>query len=890
MLRPSLFAAVTLSGLLTACGQSQPGEASAAERIARDFAVTQEVLTNFQGVDRELRAQCKRMGGSGAICSSYRISLINQGSAIGPQERDWTLYFHNIRRNLALLNTDAFELQHVTGDLHRLVPSERFAGIPAGATLELELLVENWMQFESDMMPRLFVVDAEGRALVIESTDSDSLEGLVLPINHHDPDNWKRTADDANVLATAASRYLSHTASGAQTEDWRGRIIPRPLSAQVGESAPVALASGIAVDAGPLASASLEAFVQRLQQLQLAQSGPGAYAVQVEIDSESFAEPVSGSYRLEAGEKGARVLGYDQAGAFYGLQSLLGLVDAKNRSLIPALVEDAPRFPHRGLFLDVGRNFHSKQVVLKLLEQMAAYKLNRFHFHLSDDEGWRLEIPGLPELTEVGGKRCFDLEERSCLLPQLGSGPNSDNYGSGFYSVDDYIEIVRFAAARHIEVIPEFDTPAHARAAVVAMEARYHNLKAESEERASEYRLIDPEDDSQFLSVQFYNDSYLNPCIESSYRFADKLIREVQVMHQAAGAPLQSWHFGGDEAVNILASGAYEDAPGTDPEKGDIPAEARQQPWSGSPQCAKLIAEGAVESIDQLGDYYAKRISRLLADASIGTMAAWYDGVKHIENAGEELATAHNYINSWAPIFWDGGDKSKHFASVGFQVVQSHSDYLYFDMPYEVDPKENGYYWASRATDTRKTFSYSPLNTAQLAEVFPDRDGKPWSDTSPGPEFAQQVRGIQAQLWSETTRNGEMVEYKMFPRLLALAERAWHRAEWELPLKEGQEFSAETRFVDKEALAADWAGFSAALGHKELYKLDLSGVGYRVPVPGAVVENRELRTATPFPGLPLEYFDGETWQPVMQDTVPEAVRALRARSADGARAGREVTL
>ncbi len=95
---------------------------------------------------------------------------------------------------------------------------------------------------------------------------------------------------------------------------------------------------------------------------------------------------------------------------FYGLQSILSLVPSDGSGKIATLdASDAPRFQYRGIFLDVARNFHKKDAVLRLLDQMAAYKLNKFHFHLSDDEGWRIEIPGLPELTEVGGQRCHDL-------------------------------------------------------------------------------------------------------------------------------------------------------------------------------------------------------------------------------------------------------------------------------------------------------------------------------------------------------------------------------------------------------------------------------------------------------------------------------------------------
>ncbi|MFI2811560.1 family 20 glycosylhydrolase [Microbulbifer sp. JSM ZJ756] len=904
--RPARLLSTLFTCLLAAsCSDSGRGPAadSAAARIAGNVEVQQAVLVNFQAIDADLRERCKRAGGSGATCSTYRISLTNNGPAIAPGERDWTLYFHSVRRALAVLNRDDLALEHVKGDLHRLRPTHGFTGLGAGETLDIDLLAEHWLQAESDLMPRMFVVDGKGQARVIESTDSDAIDALVAPINAHHQDNWKRTADDANTLASAASRYEEFSAEehGAAAE-WRHRIIPRAQETRVTGTA-VAIDAGITLDANALAPATRAAIEARLQQLGLAAGDSGAYPVAVTVDPDVFSEgageegvsgagSVAGAYRLETRADGAEIVGFDVTGAFYGVQSLLALADPRSATLPTVSIADGPRFPHRGMFLDVGRNFHSKALVLKLLDQMAAYKLNRFHFHLSDDEGWRLEIPGLPELTEVGARRCFDPGETRCLLPQLGSGPGTDNNGSGHFTVDDYIEIVRYAAARHIEVIPEFDMPAHARAAVVSMEARYQRLADESPGKAGEYRLVDPEDDTRYLSVQFYDDSYINPCIDSTYAFVGKVLREVQAMHEQAGQPLRSWHFGGDEAVNILASDAFEAGPGNDPGKGDVPAESRRQPWSGSPRCEKLIASGAVDSIDELGAYYAQRVSALVAEAGIETFAAWNDGVKTIEDAGSTLSTDDNYANAWAPLFWGGGDESVHLAEAGFDVVQSHSDFLYFDMPYELDPEESGYYWASRGTDTRKTFSYAPLNTAQLAEISLNRDGGSWSATAPAPSFAERVRGVQGQLWSEVVRTDALVEYMVFPRLLALAERAWHGAEWELPLQAGQKFSAESSHVDRRALEEDWRGFATVLGHRELPKLDLAGVGYRVPVPGAVVSGGELRTAMPFPGLQLEYFDGEQWYPLAAGESVDAggVRAVRALSADGRRQGRAATL
>jgi hexosaminidase len=193
--------------------------------------------------------------------------------------------------------------------------------------------------------------------------------------------------------------------------------------------------------------------------------------------------PDSEAYEVSIDLAGIDIVGVDAAGVFYGIQSLRMLLpldayrEARTSINVPAVtMSDAPRFPYRGLHLDVSRNFQPKEAVLRLFDLMALYKLNTFHFHLTDDEGWRLAIDGLPELTEIGGRRGHTTDEREHLIPSYGSGPDPDpavSYGSGWYSRADFIEMLQYAHERHIEVIPEVDVPGHARAAIVAMKERH---------------------------------------------------------------------------------------------------------------------------------------------------------------------------------------------------------------------------------------------------------------------------------------------------------------------------------------------------------------------------------------------------------------------------------
>jgi len=181
--------------------------------------------------------------------------------------------------------------------------------------------------------------------------------------------------------------------------------------------------------------------------------------------------------------------------------------------------------------LDVARNFQPKKQVLKLLEAMSLYKLNTLHLHLTDDEGWRLELPSLPELTSVGAKRGHTLDSKHYLPPSHGSGPDVENtVGSGFYSRADYLEILRYATDRHITVIPEIETPGHARAPIKAMDARYDRLMAEGkEEEAAKNLLRDLNDKSEYRSVQYWNDNVIDVSLPSTYNLWKRWLPILQV-------------------------------------------------------------------------------------------------------------------------------------------------------------------------------------------------------------------------------------------------------------------------------------------------------------------------------------------------------------------------
>jgi hexosaminidase len=859
--------------------------------------MSQQIKINYAIVDNHAGANglnCAALGADWGVCTKLNVTLENSGGALNG--KDWAVYFSSIRRILQVENAQ-FKVTHITGDLHKLEPTEQFKGFSANQRVEVPMVAEYWQLFESDFMPRWYVTSSNAQPKIIANTNTNDVTQFSSAISG---EQWKRTKEDKNVLMTAQTRYDKNQEIATLSQAaLRGQIIPTPLKVNVGNE-DVNLTKGVQLNLQDLSPTQVTALKSRFEALSVP-IGSG-FAISGRIDATQFKDKlaVSGAYRLKIDQKGASITAFDEAGIFYGVQSILSLVPAKGEKVIATLeAEDAPRFAYRGMMLDVGRHFHAKSAVLTLLDQMAAYKMNKFHFHLSDDEGWRIEIPGLPELTDIGSKRCHDLTETKCLLPQLGSGPNANNNGSGYFSKADYIEIVRYAQARNIEVIPEIDTPAHMRAAVVSMEARYQKLsKAGKMAEANEYRLLDPTDTSNLTSVQFYDKkTSLNPCLPASEKFVDKVMTEIIAMHKTAGQPLQTWHFGGDESKNIFLGGGYEDINAKEKAtgKGLVDKSKEDKPWAKSAVCQAFVKEGKVADFEHLPSHFAVKVSELAAKNGIITMQAWQDGLKDAKDS-TAFKTKKTAVNFWDTLYWGGYESINDWRNKGYDVIVSSPDYVYFDFPYEVNPKETGYYWGTRFNDERKIFGFAPDNAPQNAETSVDRDGNYFETKSDKVWLG--ATGLSGQSWSEAVRTDEKMEYMIYPRLIPLAERAWHRAAWELDYTKGRRFKGgETQFVDKALLNQDWARFAHVLGQRELAKLDQAKIEYRLPIPGARLEQGTLKANVALTGLQIQYSldQGKNWvayeasaAPQVSPTVKKVL--LRTVSPDGQRYSREESL
>ncbi|MBX2882380.1 MAG: carbohydate-binding domain-containing protein [Granulosicoccus sp.] len=859
-----------------------------AAALANNPGVIYEVVENH-GPDAGL--DCKSLSAEFASCSVANIHIKDNTGSLN--DGNWKLYFHSIRRILQV-QSDEFSVSLVNGDLNYLEPNDSFTGFDSVKTIKL--VTEFSHLVETDFMPRYWIVRDGQSAELIANTDSETDENTyaVEIIG----DNRKAFNGETNPIATANNRFdknqaTSTLAAGLTDAEVQARIIPRPTSLSVGAGS-LDISGGFSFADLPIPAASINALTARQQQFM---STSGSVPL---VSSINGALP-SDSYTLDVSTTAITLTAQSNAALFYGAQSLLGLVKPGTGSIPQVSISDSPRFDYRGMHIDVARNFHSVASMKKLIDQMAAYKMNKLHLHLTDDEGWRLEIPSIPELTSVGGKRQFQLAangsvtEANALMPQLGSGPLSSNQGTGHYSRADFIDLLQYANARFIEVIPEIDMPAHARAAVVSMRARAQNLGSPDD---INIRLDDPADTSRYLTVQHYDDGILNPCLPGTYNFVETIVSDVKAMYDSAGVNLNVWHMGGDEAKNVFKGIGFQDF--NDPNqvvwKGNVDTSQYDFPWERSPACSSFIAN--TEGVNTVGDltpYMIRRISEIVADAGIPSLYAYQDIYSEESASGnytispEDLATTRAGVGFWEVVYSGGYNSANRFSNLGFETVIAVPDYLYFDFPYEVDPKERGYYWATRFTDTQKVFAFAPENLPQNAETSVNREGDAWSATGDTDNLG--FVGMQGQLWSETVRTPEQFDYMIFPRLLALAERAWHRANWERDYVAGQAYSNNSGLVDQAALAADFAEFAAAIGEKELSKLEAAGIAFRIPVPGASVQTGSLEMNVAFPGTPMQYSqDGSSWTNYSAGSPPANAQFVRATSPNGSRAGRAISV
>jgi len=756
---------------------------------------------------------------------SASLTLRNLGAAaIAP---GWTLYFNACRKIVPGSVAAGFTIDHVNGDLFRLRATTASTWLP-GQAFTVAYQGRFWVISATDAPLGFYLVDADG-------TVTDLGDPAIAPFAT--PQQRQRGPDDITPPDDAAGRFAQDASLQLLPLEQVGRITPQPvLSAFDGGRVTLARSTQVAATAGLADEAALlRAILDQLPE------APGALA-QIElavIDGED-----KEAYEIAITVATVRLTGPSAHGVFNALQSLRQLIDGA--SVPTGRVADAPRFGYRGMMLDVARHFASKETVLRLLDCMALYKLNRFHFHLTDDEGWRFPVPALPELTDVGARRGVARDGSTCLPPSFGSGPDVDgSAGTGFYSADDFTAILRHAQALHIEVIPEFNMPGHARAAIVAMRSRHARLLARGDPLgASAYLLDDALDGSVYESVQLWHDNVICIALPSVDRFIETVVVALAGLFRTAGVALRTIHIGGDEVPN----GA----------------------WTGSPACQALMAQRGWD-VDALRADFLGRCQAILARHGVAC-AGWEENALAHQQPSARFAASGLQVYAWNNAWGSGQeDIAYRLANAGYPVVLANAAHLYFDLAPAKDPHEPGYYWAG-FVGTRAAFTFCPLDAPLTAGLTPMGGqvsaGALAAMTRLDAAGAARIAGLQGQLFGENARTPARIEYLAAPRLVALAERAW---------------SPEPCWRDEGEVARDWNAFANRLGQRVLPQLDaVLAYGYRLPPPGVARIDGAIHANVALPGLALHYtVDGsEPTRHSPRYTAPVAAASIHIATFD----------
>ena len=489
----------------------------------------------------------------------------------------------------------------------------------------------------------------------------------------------------------------------------------------------------------------------------------GTTVVDVVPAAEIVASDKAGWYRITL-DGTCRIEAADADGAQYAKVTLENMIrNAGGNELPNVVVEDWPDLGYRGFMLDISRNFTNKDNILRFIDLLAHYKVSVFHLHFGDDEGWRVEIPQFPELTTYGAYHSFpsktaegEYVETDYLIPSYnGSVDPADMTSSanGHLSAADYVEIVRYAWERRISVIPEFDTPGHSRAAIKAMEAYAERTGDDS------FLLSDPDDVSEYCSVQYYKDNALNVALPSTYRFIEVVFDQLIAYHKEAGAPLPAIHVGGDE----------------------VPEGA----WVGSEHCRKIMNERGWDNIELMKSYYIENVLDIAESRGV-KISGWQELVMDLEDHVYERLKK----NLYSVNFWHTGSGQEEYpykyANDGVPVILSNMTNTYVDFAYTPDKTERGLSWGG-FVDERRSFSLLPYDIYRSVRWDDKGRIRNISDLPEGKtplKAKENIAGVQAQLWTETVRNFDHVTSYVFPKVCGVFERAWNATPaWEGTVK-----------------------------------------------------------------------------------------------------------
>ncbi len=497
------------------------------------------------------------------------------------------------------------------------------------------------------------------------------------------------------IALVCLSLSLSY-ASSAQ----KPSIIPIPTEASY-PAGKFTLPTSISIS-GPSDPQMKVAYATLVGKLKVATGRPVALksvgAATIQLQLVSNAKLGAEGYELLVNSTGVKIKANKLAGLFYGIQTLYQLLPKEIESklvakgvqwTIPyAQITDTPRFAWRGQMFDVARHFFSKEDVKKFIDDMVEYKYNILHFHLTDDEGWRIEIKSYPNLTKKGA---FNVKKVGRFTTFSKPEPNEPRTYGGFYTQEDIKELVKYGQERFVNIVPEIDVPGHSMAAV----ASYPELSCTP--GADKYEVIsgEPFIDWSHGHPEALQDNTLCPANENVYTFLDKVMGEV-----ASLFPYDYIHMGGDECPKNY--------------------------WDKNPEILALRAREGLKNSQEVQAYFVRRLEKIISGK--GKRMLGWDEI--LEGGGLPKGTS---VMSWRGI--KGGVEA---AKLGHEVVMTPNDNVYVDLMQGDIALEPPVYRTVRLTDS---YAFNPVPDGVDAKLVKGGQANMWS------EQLYNYRHLQYMMW-----------------------------------------------------------------------------------------------------------------------------------------------
>ena len=758
-------------------------------------------------------------------------------------EANWQLYFNQFSRRLTLPDSAQVDIREVSTTYYQVTPNAKYRPLAPGDTLRID------MRMRGAYINKCY--SPAGTHLVFDGITKQPIP-IKLQYGPLDRRNQWRTAGTYpdGEYSYAYNQAVNNIGDAYTGNDYD--IFPTPKTVEIHNGY---TAIGNLVSLKNSFKLRLRGKSQPVNFLRTLLQQRGIYVasgqkVKIELNVNSKISKNPEAYTLDVADGKVKIVGASEAGLSNGVVTFIAALDHSNGHRLQNVhVADEPDLHYRGFMLDIARNFNGFENLKRFIDMLAYYKMNRFQFHFTDDEGWRLEIPGLPELTEVASRRGCTLDEKGYLAQIFDGNGNPDDLSqsaNGYLTRAQFVELLKYAKLRGVKIIPEIETPGHARAAIIAMRNRYDKYIGTNRALAEEYVLWDDQNTSEYTSAQSYHDNVLNVASDGVYRFIGKVVEELKSMYKDAGLKLDIVHLGGDE----VATGA----------------------WSKSPAVQALMQREHLADAHEVNGYFIRRITDMLYPKGI-LIEGWQEVAQnHSAEFNAEMTKRFAGINAWSTV---GRRDTVPYAIAndGYPVILSNVTNFYMDMGYSWHQYEQGLHWGGKV-DELDSWSALPLNIyASSRHAY---DGSPINVAQnhigktpllkPG-----NIIGVQAQLWAETIRNFDQVMYLSLPKMLGVSERGWNASpSWSRNLANVAEYDSCRH------------QYNLKIGSRELPLLDRMGYTFRIGQPGLKIEDGKLLANAIYPGVDIRYtLDGSEpdqmsprWtEPVALTTVPPVIKA-----------------